>query len=113
MTTKKTNQYNKDQSQQSKKFIIPKGYKGIRSNITLQLNSNLAVITGLNGSGKTTLLKYIYEQCLDKKEIFFKTQKVEYFENERSYRRIGARYRNSSGNPTFDDLYQEIIEFFK
>lgn len=95
-------------------FSIPKGYKGIRSDIKLQLNSNLCVITGLNGSGKTTLLKYIYEQHKDKKEIFFKTQKIEYFEDNRSYRRINSgRYRTSYENPSFDDVYQDIIDLFK
>lgn len=53
-------------------FTIPKWYKGIMSNISLQLNSKLGVITGLNGSGKTTLLKYIYEQYKDKQELLYK-----------------------------------------
>lgn len=33
---------------QNHTFSIPKGYKGIRANIKLELNSNLGVITGLN-----------------------------------------------------------------
>lgn len=95
-------------------FIIPKGYKWIRSDIKLPLNSNLAVITWLNGSWKTTLLKYIYEQYKDKKEIFFKTKKIEYFEENRLARRTtSGRNRTPYENPSFDDIYEEILDLFK
>ena len=94
-------------------FTIPKWYKGIMSNISLQLNSKLGVITGLHGSGKTTLLKYIYEQYKDKQDIFFKTQKIDYLDSDRYQRRVRNNYNNSYINMSFDDLYEKILDIFK
>ena len=83
------------------------------SNISLQLNSKLGVITGLNGSGKTTLLKYIYEQYKDKQDIFFKTHKIDYLDSDRYQRRVRNNYNNSYINMSFDDLYEKILDIFK
>lgn len=55
------------------KYSVPKGYKGITNDIILELNTNLAVITGLNGSGKSTILKFLYENYPDRSKCFIKT----------------------------------------
>lgn len=94
-------------------FVIPKWYKGIISDITLKLNSKLGVITGLNWSGKTTLLKYIYEQYKNKQDVFFKTQKIDYLDNDRYQRRGRHNYNNSYNNVSFDELYEKILDMFK
>lgn len=95
---------------QPKTFKIPKGYKGIRADIELKLNSNIAVITGLNGSGKTTLLKHIFENSKDRSKVFFKTQKSDTQSRDNFLRR---RSRDDSHAPSFDDIYEEVLRVFR
>ena len=92
-----------------KSFKIPKGYKGLRADIELKLNSPIAVITGLNGSGKTTLLKHIFENAEDRSKVFFKTQNVVNKEPGGFARR---RFKNDNFAHSFDEVYDEVLRAF-
>lgn len=90
------------------KYTVPKGYKGIENEITLEFNTQLAVITGLNGCGKSTILKYLFENYPDRSKCFIKTPQTINAQN--SNRRItkymgGVRY---SDDVSFDILMEEI-----
>ena len=91
-------------------FTIPKGYKGIRNDIEFNMESDLAVITGLNGSGKTTLLKHIFENNAQKESIFFKTQSEEKSKKESYY--YARRLTNNAEIPTFDSVMESIYAEF-
>lgn len=90
-------------------YKVPKGYKGIGSDIILEFNTQLAVITGLNGCGKSTMLKYLYENYPDRSKCFIKTpQNLNILNNERrvvSTYRAGIRYKD---DVTFDTIMEDI-----
>ncbi len=86
------------------KYTVPKGYKGIENEITLEFNSQLAVITGLNGCGKSTILKYLFENYPDRSKCFIKTpQTLNINNNSRRVSKYigGIRYS--------DDVSFEIV----
>lgn len=90
------------------RFIVPRGYKGIAKEITLEFNSQLAVITGLNGCGKSTILKYLFENYPDRSKCFIKTpQTISIQQNERRFSspRGIVRY---SGDVSFDLVMEDI-----
>ena len=96
----------------NKSYTIPSGYKGIKNGITVDLETDLIVLTGINGCGKSTLLKYIHSKENNDK-VFMKTQSLPNKDWRQDFYRRRMGFFPDESNATVDALLERIYDNFE